>query len=154
MSNIIDININGASRQKIRINGDDNKILELNTADLNVLKRARDSYPKLQDLAKIASELDTVTHDSDNYFEDAGASEFITKISEIDTEMKSIVDFIFDSNVSEICAGNASMCDIIDGHARFEIIIASLLPLYENRIETETANMRKVSESYTSKYTK
>ncbi len=56
-NDIIDINISGIGKKKIRINGDDSKILLLNTNDNNVAVRYTDVYPKLKELENDFKEL-------------------------------------------------------------------------------------------------
>ena len=47
---IQDIRIEGAKRKKFRINGDNNKILELNTNDIGVSYRLTEAYSRLNKL--------------------------------------------------------------------------------------------------------
>ena len=45
----IDVDLSVTKKKKIRINGDNNKIIELNTSDLNILERLSKQYPVLQE---------------------------------------------------------------------------------------------------------
>jgi hypothetical protein len=68
--------------------------------------------------------------------------------------MRDLMDYIFDSNVSEICAPSGSMYDPINGQFRFEHIINILAGLYETDIESELTSIAKRVQKHTNKYSK
>lgn len=149
-TNIIDISMPGVSKQKIRINGDDNLILLINTSDFNILNRLRETVPKLEECEKEMAKLNELARNG----EDDRADEFANQIKAIDEKMKEYIDYIFDSNVSEVCAGNASMCDIIDGgFLRYEVIISALTKLYGDTIDKQAKAMQNRVKKHTAKYT-
>ena len=55
-ADIVDLDLSAIRKKRFRVDGDDSKILELNTSDLNILPRLKESYPKLQELSKQAAE--------------------------------------------------------------------------------------------------
>ena len=57
MNNVQDLDFSVLHKQKFRIDGDDNRILELDVADFSVLDRLRESYPKLKDMQEEATKL-------------------------------------------------------------------------------------------------
>ena len=150
-NDIIDISINGIGKKKIRINGDDNKILLLNTNDNNVVVRYTDVYPKLKELEndfKELGELKTETEDIDSF------TAFANKARDIDTKMRDSLDYIFNSNVSEVCSDGGSMYDFLDGGImRWEAILTSLIGLYTETINRNAEQAKKVKQ-LTSKYIK
>lgn len=150
-NDIIDINISGIGKKKIRINGDDNKILLLNTNDNNVAVRYTDVYPKLKELEndfKELGELKTETEDIDSF------TAFASKAKEIDSKMRDSLDYIFNSNVSEVCSDGGSMYDFLDGGVmRWETIVTALIGLYTETINKNVEQAKKVKQ-LTSKYTK
>ena len=149
--NIIDIDLSAIKKQKFRINGDNNKILELNTSDMGILARLEEAYPKLMTLQdKVASLADTDLEAED----DVLLSSTANKLTDIDRDMRDTLDFIFQSNVSEICGSEGSMYDPIDGVFRYEYIIETLTKLYENNLESEFSKMKSRIDKHTSKYTK
>ena len=97
-------------------------VLELNTSDMNVITRLEQLYPRLQKLSQEASTKQLLT--------EAGDEKSLTKLSQalstIDSQMRQIVDDIFDSNVSEVCAPDGSMFDPFNGEFRYEHIIEVL----------------------------
>lgn len=146
---VTDINISYADKKKFRINGDYDRILELNTSDLNVLGRYNESYPKLMDFMDSVRQELSATDDDD---EDLGKiSDVLTKI---DKEMRNCIDYIFDTNASEVCAPSGNMFDPVNGQFRFEHIIETLSKLYSEGINAEFAKMKKNTAKYTTKYTK
>lgn len=150
--NLIDINIGGIEKKRFRINGDDNKILELNTSDLNIASRFSEAYPTLIECEKQVTELqESANEDTDEL---GSISMFSEKLKSIDTKMKELMDFIFDSNVSEICAGNGSMYDPLDGYMRYEVIIDRLSDLYTDNLGKEMKKVQSRMKTHTAKYTK
>ena len=149
--NYIDINLSATRKKRIRVDGDDNRILELNTSDINILSRLRDGYPKLNALSSKLATIKDID-ESDNIQENVTAT--ANFIDEVDTEMREILDFIFDANVSELCAPSGSMYDMFNGQYRFEIIIETLLKLYEDNINAEYKKMTKRVQKHTDKYIK
>lgn len=151
---VVDVDLSQVRKKRFRINGDNNKILELNVSDLNILTRLSEAYPKLTKLAADAADkLDQIViADESTIFDDGSAEKISNALKEIDTDMRTAIDYIFDSNVSEICAGDGSMYDPFGGQFRFEHIIDVLSGLYEQNLTTEMRKMTKRVEKHTSKY--
>lgn len=152
--NIIDINLDIIRKKRYRIDGDDSRILELNTSDLNILARLKETYPKLVDLANNAfkdlPEVDT----SENYdfATDEATANVINTLKDADIKMRELVDYIFDAPVSSLCAPSGSMYDPINGGFRFEHIIDTLAALYETNISSEMSAIAKRVRKHTDKY--
>jgi len=146
-----------SSRKRFRIDGDDNRVLELNTSDLNLITRLRSAYPQLKDIAQNAfKDLPDAVIEDENYdfMEDEATSKLSEALQDADTKMRSLLDYIFDSNVSELCAPHGSMFDPVNGKLRFEHIIDTLAPLYETDISTEMNKVTANVSKHTAKYTK
>ena len=150
-TNVIDLSIPAIEKKKYRINGDNDKILELNTSDANIITRLTEGYDKLVEYGKAVAELSDAINEEDDTEESMQA--LSEKLKEIDTQMKEIVDYIFDANVSEVCAGNASMYDPLDGKFRWEHIIESIGSLFEKSFVNEFKEMQKHTAKHTDKYT-
>lgn len=150
-NNIIDISINGIQRKRYRINGDDSKILELNPTDFNITVRMNEAYPKLVECQSKISELSGLPEDEEDTLENL--SKFTNKLAELNAKMCELIDYIFDSNVSELCCDGGSMYDMIDGYMRYEVIIDNLVKLYENNLNQETKKIQKRVKKHTAKYT-
>lgn len=144
-NDIQDINLSAIRRKRFRIDGDDNKIIELNTSDFNMIDRLAKSQTKITDLQNTFKNNDIDENNINTI------SDFMTSI---DKQMRDIVDYIFDSNVSEICAPDGTMFDVINGKFRYEYIIEILAGLYEKNLKSESAKIQKAVEKHTAKYTK
>ena len=150
---IQDLNLSAIKKKRFRINGDSNKILELNTSDLSITSRLSKSYERL---TKYMDEVGKILSDIPD--EGAVPDEVEDTINEqltlVDDKMRKEIDFIFDAPVSEVCADGGSMYDPFDGMFRFEHIIDALTKLYENNLNSEFSKMKKRVSAKTSKYTK
>lgn len=152
-----ELDLSLSKRKRFRIDGDDNRVLELNTSDLNLITRLRSVYPQLKDIAQNAfKDLPDAVIEDENYdfMEDEATSKLSEALQDADTKMRSLIDYIFDSNVSELCAPHGSMFDPINGKLRFEHIIDTLAPLYETDISTEMNKVTANVSKHTAKYTK
>lgn len=146
--NIVDINLNQIGKKRIRIDGDDNRILELNTSDLGIFGRLQKSEEDITQLTKEAMKNWPEEADKDSF-------EISAKIfKEVDTRMREILDFIFDAPVSELCAPSGTMFDPINGKLRYEHIMEIIGSLYESDITTEVDKMSARVKKHTDKYTK
>lgn len=145
VTDIIDIQIKEVPKQKFRINGDDSRVLALNLSDLNVSIRLQKGYDELARLMKEISDTPTDTEDFRG----------LTKnLEKIDKEMRKQLDYIFDSNVSEVCAPSGNMYDPYNGTFRYESILDSLTKLYTDNLNEEYRKMRKRLSKHTDKYLK
>lgn len=150
--NIIDVDLSAIKKQRFRINGDNNKILELNTSDMGIISRLDEVYPKLLDLQnEVASLADTTDEGADDA---TLLSSTAKKLNKIDAEMRNALDYIFQANVSETCGSEGSMYDPIDGVFRYEYIIEILSKLCTNNLELEFKKMKSRIDKQASKYNK
>jgi len=138
-SNIVDLNIDGIKKTQFRINGRDDSILELNLSDLGIGERLEKGYEVIQkELTRIA-ELD------DN-------ANISAELKKADKVMRDELDYIFDSNVSEVCGKGGTMYDPVDGSYRFEHIINALTNLYSNNLNDQYKKMKVRIQKHTDKY--
>ena len=139
---VIDIEIKESPKKRFRINGDNSKILELNVSDMNVITRLSNGYEHLQKLIKDIS--DTPSDDEN----------FVDALDKIDQAMRKELDYIFQSNVSEICGSGGNMYDPYGGMFRYEHILDTLTKLYANNVNEEFKKIKKRLDKHTGKYTK
>lgn len=140
-TNIIDINLEGIKKQRFRINGDPNSIIELDLSDLSIIDRLKKGLNQLQTEMSKITKLSTT--------DDAEAD---SMLKEIDAKMRESIDYIFDYPVSAVCAKAGTMYDIKDGKLRYEIIIDGLTKLYENNINEEYKQFQSRIKKHTDKY--
>lgn len=145
------IDLSVTRKKRFRVNGDNNLALELNTSDVNTIVRLRDDYPKLTKMAEKAITLeDKVEGES----QEDEINRVADTIKSIDEDMRKLVDHIFDSNVSEICARDGSMYDLFNGKFRFEHIIETLAKLYGDNMTDEFKAVKMRIQKHTKKYTR
>lgn len=145
------IDLTATRRKRFHVNRGlgESGVLELDTSDMNIIKRLEQLYPRLQELSQDASikQLQEASNDEKS-------SKVANVLTKIDMEMRNILDDIFNSNVSEVCAPSGSMFDPFNGEFRFEHIIDVLSKLYENNLNEEFKKMSEKMKKRTSKYTK
>lgn len=144
--NIQNIDLSVFHKKKFTIDGDENRVLELDTSDLNIVKRINEFYPKLKDLEE---KIQNVPEFKDDQITDM--AEFLDNI---DREMRIAVDTIFDSNVCEVCVPSGSMYDPINGRLRYEILIDVISKLYDENLTSEIKKVNRRIEKHTAKYVK
>lgn len=145
-NNIVDIDLSITRKKRFRIDGDDNRIIELNTSDMTILNRLDEADKQLRELADKATFGMSETGEDDN--EDA-----VKELLATDKQMRDIIDYLFDAPVSNVCAPDGSMYDPFNGKYRFEHIMETLFALYEQNISEEIKKMRKNVQKHTGKYT-
>ena len=151
--NIVDVDLGFVEKRKFRINGDYNRMLELNVSDLNVFSRLKTDYPKLDALLKDAQEKITSLPD-DPEDKSVSLNKLADTLEDIDAQMRALIDHIFDTNASEVCVPSGNMFDPVGGQWRFERIIDKLTTLYTNGLHEEFDKVKARVEKKTSKYTK
>lgn len=151
-NDVIDIDLSVSRKKRFRIDGDNDRILELDVSDMSIIDRLEPMYDKLQKLVKDAVNL---MGEEDDESDDMQNLEKTAKtLKTVDTKMRKLLDELFDSNVSEVCAPSGTMYDPFNGEFRFEHIIKTLLGLYENNLTNEFNKMVKRMDKHTAKYTK
>ncbi|GEM_PF-5354144 len=148
---VTDVDLGYEERKKFRINGDYDRVLELNISDLNIFSRFTESYPKLQQLLQDAQDKVQKINTEDD---DESLKQLADVLKEIDADMRKQIDYIFNSNVSEVCAPDGTMYDPVNGSFRFEHIIDVVAKLYTNGLDKELSALKKKTSKHTSKYTK
>ena len=150
---IIDLDLSVTKKKKFRFDHDDTRIIELNTSDMGIIGRISEAYPKLTALQDKASKIMEGLHNDDEHLED-DLKLIGIRLSEVDAEMRKIIDDIFNADVSAKAAPDGSMYDPFDGTYRFEHIITLLMSQYEKNLQDEYAKIERQVKSHTEKYTK
>ena len=152
---IIDLDLSITKKKKFRFDKDDSRIVEVNTSDMNLMQRVNEAYPKLQEMQVKASKLTEGLSDAES---EVSAIDSIAtmaeRLSEIDTEMRDLLDYMFDAPVSAAAAPDGSMYDPFNGSFRYEHIIAVMMKQYEDNLQSEFGKMEKQLKKHTDKYTR
>ena len=130
---IIDVKLDFVEKKRFRFEGDYNRMLELNVSDLNVFARLKNGYPKLQTLFQEARQKIEEIPDNGEGQLDALAD----TLTYIDQEMRSLIDEIFDADVSRVVAPSGNMFDPVGGQYRFEKVLDIVTKLYTNGLNAE-----------------
>lgn len=156
-NNIIDLDLSITQKKKFRFGKDDNRIVEVNTSDMNLMQRVSVAYPKLQELQVKASKLTEGIDVSDDDIAASTLNSLSTmaeRLSAVDTEMRELLDYMFDAPVSAAAAPDGSMYDPFNGSFRYEHIIAVMMKQYEDNLQSEFNKMEKQLKKHTDKYTR
>ena len=152
---IIDLDLSVTKKKKFRFDRDDNRIVEINTSDMNLMQRVNVAYPKLQALQDKASKLtEGIDIDESDANTLHGIATMAERLTEVDTEMRNLLDYMFDAPVSAAAAPSGSMYDPFNGSFRFEHIIAIMMTQYEENLQSEFSKMERQMKSHTDKYTR
>lgn len=154
---IIDLDLSITKKKKFRFDRDDTRIVEINTSDMNLMQRVSEAYPKLQALQTKASKLTEGLNIENEASETSTMSEIATmadRLATVDSEMRDLLDYMFDAPVSKAAAPDGSMYDPFNGSFRFEHIIALVMMQYETNLQSEFSKMEKQLKTHTDKYTR
>ena len=155
-NDVIDLDLSITQKKKFRFDKDDTRIVEINTSDMNLMQRVNIAYPKLQALQEKASKL-TEGVEMDETMESRaidGLAIMAERLSEVDAEMREMLDYMFDAPISAAAAPNGSMYDPFNGSFRYEHIIALVMKQYEDNLQSEFNKMEKQLKKHTDKYTR
>lgn len=161
MSNpTINISVRGSSRKRFAIGGDPDRVIELNTTDLGIIKRLREALPKLQELERKISQIDASGLIEESGFNGEKTKEFTEQVESMHNEMKTLINGVFDEDVVDKCMprGGGTLLDpITDGgttEVRYRVIINDLSSAYEKDLSAEMNKVAKKRDQHTGKYTK
>lgn len=146
----LNINLTGASRKKYTIDGDENRVLEINTTDLGVISRLTEVEA---DIEKVIEEFsnDQSKFDFENLDDLKLASQ---KLKEVDVFIREKLDYLFDTNFSEVCAPHGTMLDPIDGSLRFTYLIEVMADVYTDSLSEALKKRADTMQKHTKKYVK
>jgi len=142
------LDLSSTTKRKITVdNGTELQDLYLNLSDMRLPIRFKEKYDELKSL-----EQDAFTKLAETTEDDVLTS--ADTIKEVDKKMREVIDYIFDANVSEVCAPHGSMFDLVNGNFRYECILNGLSKLYDDNITEETKKFEKRLSKHTDKYIK
>ena len=156
-NDVIDLDLSVTKKKKFRFDKDDNRIVEINTSDMNLMQRVSEAYPKLQELQTKASKLTEGLNVENEESEFAAIEDIATmaeRLSAVDAEMRELLDYMFDAPVSAAAAPSGSMYDPFNGSFRYEHIITVVMKQYEDNLQSEFSKMEKQLKKHTDKYTR
>ena len=147
-ANSVSIDLSALDRTKVLINKKEDRYVMLDLSDLNVPTRFEEKESEIEKILIGIGSYGDVTEDEEK------SQMLKEQIIEGDKGIRSIIDYIFDSNVSEVCAPSGTMLDMIEGKFRWEYIMDALADLYSDHIELEFNKVMARVKTHTDKYTK
>ena len=153
MSEIINLQVE-SPKQTIQLNGNPEKVIELDLGDSNIITRLSEGADKIENLVKERQNLHELLangNDSDesniSYYKNLAS-----KFKELENSMREIINEIFEYDVCTPFLGTSSVFSIKNGEFAFEKIINSLMELYEDSIRKESNNLKQRLAKHTDKY--
>ena len=145
---VIDLDLSVTKKKRFRFDKDDSRIIDLNIADMGIMSRLTETYPKLTGWLKDTQTLSAEISDDDSI---EAVSRLGEKLNEIDKSMRDAIDYIFNAELSRVAAPDGTMYDMFEGQFRFEYILSTLLDYYENNMSEEFKKMQTHTKKYTKK---
>jgi len=156
---ILNLDLSATKGTTIQVNGDPNTKIVLNLSDFGIYNRLKDGLTQLYDVFaglkdKMGETAETEAPENPEDGSEEDAVSFIELMKEADSKMRNIIDYIFSSPVSEVCAPDGYMFDVFEGQLRFEYIINAITKLYENNINKEFYNLKSRIDNKLPQYAK
>lgn len=148
MSNL-NINLNEGQKKRYTINGDESRVLEFNPTDLGMLTRINEIEPEIMEKLDQFSDM----QDKADYTDDKQVDELAKGLKELDTFIRAKLDYLFDTNFSEVCAPSGTMLDPVGEGMRFTYLIDVFSDLFGDEISNAVQKRNKQIKKHTTKYT-
>lgn len=144
--------------QRVKINSNSSKlvienehgtelgILEFYPTDVNLPYRLKEGWKNIEKLLNEAGERCSAIKD-DN------AETFAVELKELDEQVKTQMDYIFDTNISEVF-GNTNFLTPTKSGFLIENIMNGIIPFIEKEIKAAQASTAKHVNKYTQRYHK
>ena len=142
-----------STKKSFRIDGDNNRIIWLDVSDMNVMSRINDVYPEIRRLAIEAQDRLQKAEITDREDANSPLQDVSDVLKDINKTMKEKLNYIFASDIADICEPTGNMYDVVGGEFRFEHIIDVLTTLYANNIKAEYRKLSERLKKHTAKYT-
>ena len=135
--------------KEFTINNDPDKVIRFNPADINLLDRFDKAYKSIEEEHKKIEEDIELEVDGKPVEEQEDYEQALEVIRRLNQFIKDQIDYIFDSEVSDVIFGNQSPMSTVKGSPFFERVFDAIEPILKKEITAE----RKASEKRMSKYT-
>ena len=142
-----------STKKSFRIDGDNNRIIWLDVSDMNIMSRINDVYPDIRRLAIEAQDRLQGVEITDREDANSPLQDVADVLKDINGKMKEKLNYIFASDIADICEPTGNMYDVVGGEFRFEHIIDVLTTLYANNIKAEYRKLSDRLKKHTAKYT-
>ena len=145
--------------KRLSINGDENRIITINPADIAIVSRYNEVLPKLDELIEKYRNTENATSEKtaktisepDKKAEFAKISEII---SELDRKAREFIDYIIGSPVSDTVFGTANCLSGAGGQTIFENFLTAYMEYMTPAIKSEYEKSKNRVEKYTNQIKK
>ena len=146
----LNINLSEARKKRYTIDGDENRILEFDATDLGLLVRIEEVEPAILDAVNKFGEAQA---DAD-YENNETIKEMAKRLKELDLFIRERLDYLFDTNFSEVCAPHGTMLDPVNGEMRFTYLLDTFANVYGEELSKALKKRNDTMKKYTKKYVK
>ena len=145
---IKNLNIGANKKTQFIIDGNENKVIEIDASDTGIIERLNDSLQKIEQIQSKWEELGNMFSSHEGEYNIDETSLFSEQFAECERMMRDVVDDIFDSRVCDIILGRKSIFSLENGHFMFEVIIDALASEYESntKVQVQKLNKRQMSK--------
>lgn len=127
------------------INGDENRVIRINTSDYALLDRLVEAYKRIESIEKP----DAPAAAADSPVEKVAAAAKV--INDIESQIRDAIDYIFNTDVCSAAFGAQSALSSIGGVPLYERFLNALLPVVTSDIKSEMAAHKERVGRYTEK---
>ena len=114
------------------INGDPNRVIKINPADVGILKRLQAAQDSISALQEKYNTINTPE-----------------ALAECDKDLRDIIDDVFAAPVADIAFGDTNCLSLAGGSSIYENFLNAIIPIVQETVKEES----KASEKRISKYT-
>ena len=133
------------TKKKYAIDGEKNRILEIDLQDISITSRIK---PAMEKTERVQSNWDGLRDlDPDNLTEDE-AAQLEAAYEKAEAEMREAIDYLFNANVSEVMLKDTSAFTPVNGRLKYDILVSALSEKYGDTIKREMGkfNVGKVNK--------
>ncbi len=114
--------------KKYAVNGDENNVININVSDVNIIKRFRESLPKIEKLREKYS------------------SETVEDVIEADAEIRILLNEAFGTDICTPAFGSTNCLSMVNGVPLFERFFTAFMPILEADIKANAPKTAKQPE--------
>lgn len=152
-SNRIDLSFRNAELTEIHVDGSDDRVILLDTADMGVLTRFRAAIPQMDEIDDTFRRLAAERAESEIDDPERLAAMADT-LHDAEVRLAAIIDGIFNADVCGPASGGVSLYTPADGYLLYELIIYKLAGLYGDEMQRQAEMRRNRIAKHTNKYAK
>jgi hypothetical protein len=132
--------------KEFTINNDSNRVIRFNPADFSIIERIKTAYDEIDKVTQIDEDIE-LKADGTPIEELGKAAEIVTGIN---NKIREMIDYIFNSPVSDKVFGKQSPLSIVKGRPLWQGFLECLEPVLKSEIKKAQEESRKRISKYTS----